>query len=1025
MDRFRSALLIGLGEPGSTPALKAWKRVVDNDPQVRPLVQCCCLTGTGELIEAHSDTPLVALPGLQPDLAALQANFAAVADADEAIQAALETLLGASRDYNARVALEDRGTRIDGGLAVYVFAALADPIGGAALLPVLGSLRRAVRRVARGIPVTPEIVALLPLHGAPKADYARAYAAAAELDWAAENPSAVLAEDAVLADMIYLIGQQNEAGFQLESPEAVSDVAAEVISAILERRLLVDRSFEVTLFGHREGKRTRYSSFGLGKLTFPAADFRRIVGALLETRLCESIGLSAGRLWDAELLSAETNRFADAAKLEELMVAMGRNVDGSPAWPGFATPLRLDERTFVDDAAGSVRESAAEFERAALPGLIQGLGRRSVELENTVMTVWRQHVASLCDDATLGVTYARAFAASFLAEGSSFSRGASVTSTRSFPTLEALAKRPFDAIAGVDRVLPDRLGRDLAAKHEALQALETSLDTTPPVAGGPADPRAARKSALDTEIETLAASHAAAVTRVTEFDLVLQDATHRRALLARHDSNQASEKDTIESAQSADQAFQAAARQLDSVVEARDETFKRWFVVQPILGLIAAVVMVALSVYLGAPFETIWSFALRASVVSSLGYFGWRIVLFRVVHEQVRIAERHREHAVVSKKDALWAINTWHANRLADEFDRALWSTSYSLIEKLRTRISENKARLDDFGDRIDQAYRAASEVLATHDMVDSVVVRPMFKRSAAMELIAARKERIELELAQSASRIRPSAHFEAYLEHGKPVHLRAAAEDCLQQVCGPLLELPACDVVVQQPEDLPLKKLADRLQVLSSMSKALIQLDVEKGEDASDQLYYLGGADADDVLVRELSALVGMTVSLFPARDRQALTFCKFKVGFPAFQVSALRVGRDALEAFADQRAFYTMPDLTVPDLVPSLHTIGSDDDPVRRLLYLGAVLGVVVSTDGGYTLDGEELGASMEDSARTLRKLTARALRGRLEEAVTAELAKPDAVDRLLTRLSRGVADPVDAAILKREIDGFSTLS
>src|SRR5438093_301585 len=152
-------------------------------------------------------------------------------------------------------------------------------------------------------------------------------------------------------------------------------------------------------------------------------------------------------------------------------------------------------------------------------------------------------------------------------------------------------------------------------------------------------------------------------------------------------------------------------------------------------------------------------------------------------------------------------------------------------------------------------------------------------------------------------------------------------------------------------------------------MSKALVQLCVNRAEDGSANIYYLGGLEHHDGLKAKMMAPLEVTAEPYVASSNQEVTLCKLKVGFPAFHVGAIQFARNVLERMPDKSLFYVSPDWHIPDLVPTARTVGAEDDPIRQSICLGLTLNVLRMSSAGCFYGDVRLGATEEESAAMLR--------------------------------------------------------
>lgn len=1054
--RFRAALLLGAGNTGAGIARAIQATLVAREPEVGALVSCLCLEDGG----AFSTLPLgggapqllVQVEGLDAELKSgvFRANADAVRNVEKEIGDSLVEAVVGLRRQDVIGDLQEKGWEIDGRIAVYLVTALSDAVGSAALVPVLSCLQHTLKGRLRDVDLDVDVLGFFPDLIDEQANQnlagARAYACLQELDFLADNPTLMGGPDRPPFNQVFLFTKVNEDGLSIDGLDKLSLVIGELTGLVLEGRIASDANFSLRLAqGQEHGKRTRYSSMGLAKLVFPVDAVLAAIEDSVGAGLLESQVAGEPATFDGDVVGGDVTRYVNAGRLERLGQDLQEDVDKHSIWQDFTFGATIDDRLGVGSFTTEIGEKAAEFERTTLTVMQQHLSVRRDRLlqaaKDALLAGARVRVDARADG---GVRYASAFVDVLNGESSRYTKGGGITDIHDLRLIDREARKFFDTAYVVDREKVADLKRALKAKQEQL-AKEFPDAGKPDVVPSPAadapDAPAARAQALTAEIAALQLEYETRAAELATADRKIEDAAERGRLVRDLRSAADTEREKlVTAAGEAEKACQEGAHALQEAEEWRNREVRRRFVITPAIALgMAVLILLALTQFLSV--LTVGALAIRAVrpfVVAMLIYFGWEgwkywsVIRVRVEEAKAKLARLKR-----AKTESLRAIQASYNDIFRKMLEHATNGALVDAVIALREFVGQVADQIRAFIAKLGGLAKERRDRLAKLEFRNSFLIRDVVAKSD-IEAFIKDSPQLGIERDRFFTQHSLSASFDAFRPNGDVARLVGDIHVLVEDVFKDLRTMSVERYLKESKAPGPLTP-AQRFVNLVAHAKTFVRLSVERGQDESQDLVYLGVANPDNSFAWEQLQGQGMgNITPFGGVEPSQVVAAKLKVGFPAFQVVAVAAGQQALEGAADRVGCYALPtggfgdagggtnaDWTPPDLFPSEVTIGDESDAERQAVCLGRALGEVVAQDGKFRFGDNVLGATLKEAVEFLRRITGRAvavaLRARVEEAKKG----PDAIARLQTFKSQAGVDRVDQAIIDRTLKELNPFS
>jgi hypothetical protein len=1037
MKRVSPVMLVGLGEAGTTSVKTINQRLVQGTPELAPLIACVTLGSDGLLRDISEETP-IAVGGLQKDLTngVFHSNYAAALEHSSSIAPWLAERFGRLLRQDGRMLLEDRGYTVDTAISLILVSELSDPVGSACLIPILAVVQELLGGRMRGAVIDASVIGFLPdvfpeSRNFPEA-YGRAYTCIQEFEFIAENPMFIGVEGNPPFSNIFLFSARNEDNVEIASAEELLVMSGEFLSGLLRGDIASDASYSLALTKEVEGKRTRYSSFGLAKLVLPVDEVMNAITRHYELRyIRKALGDKAPQ-YNADLLSADVKEFVGGTALDRLSDLMRTNEAGKTLYSEFQYSRSVNEKVNVDGFIASLDEESEEFARTTGVEMSKSLAKRRDGLLTEHLDRLGSEVDKVMNAPEKGVYYASAFIDVLRDGPSEYVRDDGTSERYSLTVVEANAKRFFDSTFAIDRTGLSRLKRDLADKKALLSKREAELANRQAgpkrTASDETTDEAIRESVeeLGNEITRLEQRRGTLESEITEFDLKLADPAKRRALLENIIADEMEERSKKQvELRTVDSNLQAATSGLqDLYAQRRELALKLVFVFPLLLAFGVGALSAVRGKIVGAPLADSLRWGAGALPVLLLVYaIGAAVTYFVRIHGQVKAAELLVEKRKGEKRLALLALQSAYTKHFQTSFEHELFSGLIGWISEYKSYAATLSGAVSEFLLSLRSKAEEVKAGLAGLTFPSSPLLRSAIARDDIETIITSNPEAIHEE--ESFRRANPLAGFFAgFLDDRNLEKLRDSVANFIETVYSNIRKDSIEQVLTRTLGSGP--RLSTRLNQLYQSSKAFIQLAVNQGDDVSQALVYVGTQNDERSVCRELLTRIGGSSTTFYSTGNQyELTAARMKVGFPAYHVALVPYGRK-IAGEADPKRFAVDPDWELEDVIPSLYVAGGADDAARILVCLGRAFGLIgFARAEGYAFDEVVLGKTIEAAVAELRKASSGKLRNQLGYRIEAAKTAPNAMEQLVNFKTTARGDSVDLEILSRVITELSPLA
>lgn len=1037
MKRVSPVMLVGLGEAGITSVQTINQRLLHSTPEMAPLVVCVTLGSDGLLRDVSEETP-IPVEGLKKDLAdgVFHSNYAAILERSSSIAPWLAERLRRLLRQDGRMLLEDKGYTVDTGISLIMVSELSDPVGSACLIPLLMMVQELLSGTMRGAAIDVSVIGFLPdvypeSRNSPEA-YGRAYTCIQEFEFIAENPTIIGFEGNLGFNNIFLFSARNEDNVEIANAEELLVMSGEFLSGLLRGDIASDASYSLALTKEVEGKRTRYSSFGLAKLVFPVDKVMDAISRHYELRyIGKALGDKAPQ-FNADLLSADVKEFVGGIALDRLSDLMRTNEAGKTLYSEFQYGGSVNEKVNVDGFIASLDEESGSFARTTGVEMGKSLAKRRDGLLTEHLDRLGSETDKVMDAQEKGVYYASAFIDVLRDGPSEYVRDDGTSERYSLTVVEANAKRFFDSTFAIDRTGLSRLKRDLADKKALLSKRETDLVSrqaeSKRTASDATTDEAIRESVkeLGTEIARLEQRRGTLEGEITEFDLKLADPAKRRALLENIVADEMEERSKRQvELRTADSNLQAATSDLQDLYTQRRELALRLVFLFPMLLAFGVGALSAVrGKIVGVPLADSLRWGLGALPVLLLVYaIGAALTYVVRMHGQVKAAELLVEKRKSEKRVALLALQNAYTKQFHTSFEHELFSGLIGWIAEYKTYAATLSETVSEFLSGLRGKAEEIKVELASLTFPNSPLLRSAVASDDIETIITANPEAAHEE--ESFRRANPLAGFFAgFLENKNLDKLRDSVSAFTESVYSSIRKDSVEQVLARTLGAGP--RLSTRLNQLYQASKAFIQLEVNQGYDVSQPLVYVGAQNDERSICRELLTKIGGPSTTFYSTGNQyELTAARMKVGFPAFHVALVPYGRK-IAVEGDAKRFAVDPEWELEDVIPSLFVAGDADDAARKLVCLGRAFDIIgFERSKGYSFDAVLLGKTIEAATAELRKAPSGNLRNQLSYRVEAAKTGANAMEQLLKFKTTAKGDSVDLEILNRLITELSPLA
>jgi len=481
-------VIIGLGNAGAEMA-RSYSGFVDGRNTLGLLTEVITIDATGFSRFGHEEDS-VAFDGVQPD-DSFKSWYDRVVDHEDRLTALIHEALRSVLGAETRLAVEGAGGLVDPQADIVLVAALSDPLGSSAIIPILGFLNYLYNGPMLGQYPSVEMLLLWPDLFAEtmndKRAFARSAAAIKELNRASRVPEEVFgSEFAFSSPVAWLISGANSDGVNVGM---LSELMPMITRALASRRA-GNMAMGSYLAGAGSDCGGSWGSFGLCEVTSDTDSALTAIGTGLIAEWASTRATRPGRLFQRAQVAVDVERFlrdSGAASPEDLL---NRASDGTPLFQPFSFSGSAEAGRDPGQFQAELDLATSKYESSEWLKLQSDLAvQRGVALE-AVTDQADALVAEALDDPSRSAEYAHAFTEVALGGESEFLEGEAFESPMNLGTVASQAMLYFEGAMGLasQRAAGEALAQDitaterqLAAKREQLSLMKAAAAAEAPV----------------------------------------------------------------------------------------------------------------------------------------------------------------------------------------------------------------------------------------------------------------------------------------------------------------------------------------------------------------------------------------------------------------------------------------------------------------------------------------------------------------------------------------------------------------
>ena len=1035
--RFAPVLLIGLGDYGAEIGQELTRLLLLKDPALRNIISCFALHNSGEFFTDESNTAVFSVEGLISDPAEVgvyQSNYNKLCAAEKTIENELLRCINRIQNKAVLDRLESAGYEIGDRVRIVFFSTLFDPVGSSAIIPMVGFLESLRSGLLGGLRMGKELFAFFPdLFTAERASewaYCRSYACLQELDSVTERPDLVSYESFSPFNFMWLLTGKNEQGVDIGTYKDLTPMLSEVLWSLLSGQIGSDVSFSRVLAEKKDGQVKRYSSLGLSQLHYPRERILEALTDYVSMATLETHKLIEPAIYESDLMAAVVKDFIIGARLDRVLEELSVNPDGTTIWHDFSYRSRISENLFANDFLAEIREDALDFDKSELTGSVKRMAQR----RDTLMQEQRKKLLSTLeislDRAGEGLGYCQSFLDYLLGQPSTHTKGESLDKGYNLTLLERDTQSYFDELLKVHMPLvPVEVPEDvsfaeLEENSPDADSNDTAGSTTMPTDEGTAPRIGSSETEEETPEET---SEVKARERALKFKDAKANPIIRQKLLEVLENATKNEIDeTSRKLADADDKYNDSKRNLQIAKENRERGIRNYFLLFPLLlTILYFVIWLVQRLFTGAPLLDSMFLSLKVFPAPLVIYFVWAAVKFLAIQHQLNVARSQYQLWKTQKIALCHRVQTLYNQLLHTRYEYSMQWGLVAWVDEYHNYCAEAATRVNGFQEGLSELYRNAKQRWQDFAFPDQLFIKSVVDKSH-LERFINDSATLKSEIGRVFVKQPLSGFFRSFWDVGTLDSLSKALAGLVNEVFQDIRTQTIEDFIRKEAQVKSLN--AERvLTQLVETTKAFILLNVERGQDSSESVVYLGVDNSSTSFVKEVFDRQGLSsLQYYNAKSMDVIAMTHLKVGFPAFYIGLVKHGARLLANKPGSSSLYINPQWKMKDLIPSQLTLGNSDDPIRRILCLGKALNLISESEQGLSYHDTILAPNMTELIELLRSFRGIDLRKKLEEAINQDKKGANALDRLVDYLERNreQLDAVETTILEEVITDLNPL-
>ncbi len=1048
-QKIKPVMFLGLGKYGSEIAKGVYACLLaEGYSDSSSIVSCVTLEESGEIRDVEKNQSLFKYEGLKSELSVdnFQSNFQIIQEHEKEIEAIIADKTTTLRKNESLSALHDKGYDLAEKIELVIISTLFDTIGSAAIIPFLGFIQCLFAGRLSGMLMETSILGffsdLFEEYKNEELAYCRTYACLQELDFIGDNPRAISSCGLIPFSFIHLFTGKNEDAIEISSYKELIPMIGQVLCSLFKGEVASDVNFSTSLLNKKEGKTTRYNSFGLNKLVFPIKNIMKGLSDYLGFSLLGSKNAPVSNTFEMELINADVKEFLLKNKFDtnyKLSNELYQDNDGAMIWHDFKYNGAINEDTVVGTFINNIEEQARDFDKDALTHMNRKLSLKREKFFTEKQESLLEVVRASMDSKKKGIYYSKAFLDVLLNQQSLYITGSIVEQEFSFEQIERVIKNFFDETMGAKKETLLELKQDIQDKLSCVKKLkedntaikksdeakkETPVKTEAKDDAKCEDKLQADKSPedkindLETEINDLKKIYLELKKEIDDFDIRITDPSKRRKLLYGIVEEFKKEIEANKpKLHTTDAEYRSEKSKLKELYDKQKKNIVKLFLI--LCG--ATVGFIIVCAYLKLSFQL----SILVYILCSVGYGAWGFLgsIKKIKAEITKTLSK--VSSLKSKKiNFLLKCQGLHNNIFRTRFEYSLHGSLLDRFIAYKKFTKDIDAGIENFINNLTKSANEKREAFENIMFPNSLFARSVVTKDDLNRFIKDNL-RLSVELERFLKENTLSNFFDEFKKTGNLDSLFAAI-DCFAGDVFRSVSEESIEGYLKKANENGRMNVIEKMVDFYNAAKAHIFLEVEKGLDGSLPLTYLGVEEPERSYTKDIFNKQGCTYTrVHSIKNKHEIVLYKVKVGFPAFHIALIKYGNRLISQFAQKDSLYVNPEYAVEDLLPAFNSSANNIDEEMQMVSLGRAFGLVEKKEEGLYFNEKKLGESYQATVDLLKSFKGITIRNQLSEQIETEKQKEGAIDRLSSYIDAKNLDINDKAIIEQSLTELNPLA
>lgn len=1056
-QKIKPVILLGLGKHGSEIANSVYTVLSEKQKDLTKIISYLILEENGDFRDIKNESAFKC-EGLKPKLSLenFRPNFQVLQNHEKKFEDILADKIENVRRREIIIELQEKGYEIEETIGLFLISTLFDPIGSTAIIPFLGFIQYILTGRLRGTIIETNLLGFFPdlfeEYKKNELAYSRSYACLQELDFIANHPKLISSEEQSLLNFTYLFTGKNEEAVEIGSYKELTPMLGEILFSLLTGEIASDVSFSTVLSKRIDSKATRYSSFGLAKLIFPIDKIMKGFSDYLIFSILESEGVITPKTFERGYIGADVKGFLLENKFDRISEELELDTEGKTIWVDFKYKGTINENVVIENFINDIEEETGNFDKDEVTAMNRKLSLRREQLSGEKTRKLLRAIKAGIDSKENGIFYSKAFLDVLQNQKSPYTKGDIVEKAFTLDLIEKEVKAFFDEAFGINREGLGKLKRDIDDKTSLLEKSKKKLrkketkgeerakedlqetedlaiekDSLAPKKEQAEKGLKKRVEVLETEIEDLKEQYSELEDEIADFDFKISDPSERRKLLGDIEKKTEEEIEKVRTdLHEIDKRYREEKHKLDELYEERKRIVRKLLIISPVAG--TAVFLIILYAISRIPNLSLLKVLKIGGNIYPFGLVGYGIWGFLKYWNGIRRKIQEAILRVTSLKNEkinlLLRYQELYNRIFKTRFKHSLHGGLLEWIKDYKDFVVKTENETQAFIDKLVQSSKEKKEALENIAFPSTLFVRSVVTKKDLGRFIE-ENVRLSIETERFFKEKSLSKYFDEFREIGDLNSLFSAIDDFSEGVFKPVRE-KSIEEFMEEEESEGRINTAEKLINLYDSAKAFVLLDVEKGMDKSSDIVYLGVENPETSYAKEILRKQGHTdAQPYSIRNKYEIAISKLKVGFPAFHIALIKYGKKLISKIKDREKLYINSEWELEDLLPSVYTLGDEEDEMRINACLGRAFGLIEEKEKKFYFQNKEIGSSYQEVVELIKSFKGSSIRNKLSNFIEEEKQKEDAIDRLFAYKNSKKLDEIDTRIIESVLDELNPLA